>query len=284
VQPDQVILGNGSDEVVALLCNVLLTPGDEAVMSTPTFGIYRIAVLSHQGTPVEVPLSDGHHDLAAMLARVNDRTKLFFICNPNSPTGTALSRRDVLDAIERLPPHVVAVCDHAYEDYVTATDFPFGGSLALNGRPVMILRTFSKIYGLAGLRIGYGVGPAELVGWMNRIRLPFNASTVAQVAAIAALGDDAHVRASRMVNAAGKTYLTKECARLGLSVFPTEANFLYIDVGRDARGVFERMLRQGVIVRHFDGRWLRITIGLPEENARCITALEQALTDQGATG
>jgi histidinol-phosphate aminotransferase len=148
----------------------------------------------------------------------------------------------------------------------------------------VILRTFSKIYGLAGLRIGYGVGPAELIGWMNRIRLPFNASTVAQVAAIAALGDEAHVRASRMVNAAGKTYLTKECARLGLPVLPTEANFVYLDVGRDARGVFERLLREGVIVRHFDGRWLRITIGLPEENTRCMAALEKVLTDEPGKG
>jgi histidinol-phosphate aminotransferase len=253
-------------------------------MAAPTFGIYRIAVLAHQGAPVEVPLAQGRHDLNAMLARVTDRTKLFFICNPNSPTGTALSRREVADAIDRLPPHVVAVCDHAYEDYVTAADFPFGGSLAQGERPVVILRTFSKIYGLAGLRIGYGVGPAELVDWMNRIRLPFNASTVAQAAALAALGDDAHVRASRMVNAAGKTYLTKECARLGLSVVPSEANFLYIDVGRDARGVFERLLREGVIVRHFEGPWLRITIGLPEENTRCMAALQKALPDEGGKG
>ncbi|MFZ5862781.1 MAG: histidinol-phosphate transaminase [Nitrospirota bacterium] len=284
VGPDQVILGNGSDEVVALLCNVLLAPGDEAVMAAPTFGVYRIAVLSHQGTPVEVPLTAGRHDLAAMLARVTDRTKLFFICNPNSPTGTALSRREVLDAIDRLPPHVVAVCDHAYEDYVTSADFPFWGGVMEEGRRVVILRTFSKIYGLAGLRIGYGVGPAELVDWMNRIRLPFNASTVAQAAALAALGDDAHVRASRMVNAAGKTYFTKECARLGLAVLPSEANFLYIDVGRDARALFERLLREGVIVRHFDGRWLRITIGLPEENTRCMAALEKVLTDEGGKG
>ncbi len=278
VDPDQVILGNGSDEVVDLLCKVLLTPGDEAVMGTPTFGIYRIAVLAHQGVPVEVPLAAGRHDLDAMVARVGERTKLFFVCNPNSPTGTALSRRDVMAAIERLPAHVVAVCDHAYEDYATAAEFPFGASLLSAGRPVVILRTFSKIYGLAGLRIGYGVGPSALVGWMNRVRLPFNASTVAQAAAIAALGDDAHVRASRMVNAAGKTYLTKECARLGLTWYPSESNFVYVNLGRDGHAVFERLLREGVIVRHFEGPWLRITIGLPEENTRCVAALERALT------
>lgn len=278
VHADQVVLGNGSDEVVDLLCKVLLTSGDEAVMAAPTFGIYRIAVLSHQGVPVEVPLTDGRHDLEAMLRHVGPRTKLFFICNPNSPTGTALSGREVVGAIERLPPHVVAVCDHAYEDYVTAADFPFGATLVQGGRPVVILRTFSKIYGLAGLRIGYGIGPSDLVAWMNRVRLPFNASSVAQVAAIAALGDDAHVRASRMVNAAGKTYLTKECTRLGLVFYPSESNFLYVNVGRDGRQVFESLLREGVIVRHFDGPWLRVTIGLPEENTRCVAALEKALT------
>jgi histidinol-phosphate aminotransferase len=284
VDRDRVILGNGSDEVVDLLCKVLLTPGDEAVMAAPTFGIYRIAVLAHQGTPVEVPLAAGRHDLDAMLARVGERTKLFFVCNPNSPTGTALSRRDVMGAIERLPEHVVTVCDHAYEDYATAADFPYGATLLQGGRPVVILRTFSKIYGLAGLRIGYGVGPAALVGWMNRVRLPFNASTVAQAAAIAALGDDAHVRASRMVNAAGKTYLTRECTRLGLTWYPSESNFVYVNLGCDGRAVFERLLQEGVIVRHFEGPWLRITIGMPEENTRCVAALERALAARAPTG
>jgi histidinol-phosphate aminotransferase len=278
VDANQVILGNGSDEVVDLLCKVLLTAGDEAVMATPTFGIYRIAVLAHQGTVVEIPLAAGRHDLETMLGRVGARTKLFFICNPNSPTGTALSRQEVLGVIERLPEHVVTVCDHAYEDYATAADFPYGAVLLQSAHPVVILRTFSKIYGLAGLRIGYGVGPAPLVEWLNRVRLPFNASTVAQVGAIAALGDDAHVRASRMVNAAGKTYFTRECARLGLTVFPSEANFVYVNLGRDGRPVFEALLRQGVIVRHFEGPWLRMTIGMPEENTRCIEALERALT------
>lgn len=284
VDADLVILGNGSDEVVDLLCKVLLTPGDEAVMATPTFGIYRIAVLAHQGAPVEVPLAAGRHDLDSMVARVGARTKLFFVCNPNSPTGTALPRREVMGAIERLPDHVVAVCDHAYEDYATAADFPYGATLLQGDRPVVVLRTFSKIYGLAGLRIGYGVGPAALVGWMNRVRLPFNASTVAQAAAIAALSDDAHVRASRMVNAAGKTYLTRECTRLGLTWLPSEANFVYVNLGRDGRPVFERLLREGVIVRHFEGPWLRITIGMPEENTRCIEALEMALKDEGEKG
>lgn len=277
VDPSGVVLGNGSDEVVDLLAKTLLTPGDEAVMASPTFGIYRIAVLANQGQPIEVPLRDGRHDLDAMLARVTPRTRLFFICNPNSPTGMAVSRAEIDRVLGALPDHVVPVCDHAYEDYVTAGDFPSTGVLASNGRPVVILRTFSKIYGLAGLRIGYGIGPPDLMGWLNRVRLPFNAGTIAQAAALAALGDDAHVRASRMVNAAGKTYLTKVFTTLGLSYYPTEANFVYVDVGRDGRVVFERLLRQGVIVRHLKGTWLRITIGLPEENQRCAAALEAVL-------
>lgn len=277
VHPDRVILGNGSDEVVDLLAKTVLTAGDEAVMAAPTFGVYRIAVLAHQGRPVEVPLRDGRHDLDAMVARVTPRTRLFFLCNPNSPTGTALSAAEVAAVLDRLPDHVLAVCDHAYEEYVTAGDFPATAALAAGRRPVVVLRTFSKIYGLAGLRIGYGVGPAELIGWLNRVRLPFNAGTVAQAAALAALGDDAHLRASRMVNAAGKTYFTKTFTTLGLPFYPTEANFIYVNVRRDGREVFERLLHGGIIVRHLEGTWLRITIGLPEENQRCAAALEGVL-------
>jgi len=279
VAPNRVILGNGSDEVVDLLAKAFLTAGDEAIMATPTFGVYRIAVLANQGRPIEVPLRAGRHDLDAMAAAVTPRTRLLVVCNPNSPTGTAMTRREVTAMLERLPERVVVVCDHAYEDYAVSADFPQTASLLESDRPVVVLRTFSKIYGLAGLRIGYGVGPADLVGMLNRIRLPFNASTVAQAAAVAALGDEAHVRASRMVNAAGKTYLTQAFARLGLVCDPTEANFLYVDVGRDGRAVFERLLRHGVIVRHLEGTRLRITIGLPEENQRCMAALERVLTD-----
>ncbi len=279
VAANRVILGNGSDEVVDLLAKALLTVGDEAIMATPTFGVYRIAVLANQGRPIEVPLRAGRHDLDAMTSAVTPRTRLLFVCNPNSPTGTAMTRREVTAMLERLPEHVVVVCDHAYEDYAVSADFPQTATLLESGRPVVVLRTFSKIYGLAGLRIGYGVGPADLVGMLNRIRLPFNASTVAQAAAIAALGDETHVRASRMVNAAGKTYLTQGLTRLGLAWYPTEANFVYVDVGREGRAVFERLLRRGVIVRHLEGTWLRITIGLPEENQRCISALEKVLAD-----
>jgi histidinol-phosphate aminotransferase len=277
VNPDRVILGNGSDEVVDLLAKILLTAGDEALMAAPTFGIYRIAVLAHQGRPIEVPLSEGRHDLAAMAERVTARTRLLFLCNPNSPTGTAVSHREVTALLDRLPDHVVAVCDHAYEDYAVAENFPTTTALLASGRPVVVLRTFSKIYGLAGLRIGYGVGPTELVAVLNRVRLPFNTGTVAQAAAIAALNDEAHVRASRKVNEEGKAFLTKAFARLKLPCYPTEANFLYVDVGRDGKTVYEGLLRHGVIVRHFEGTWLRITIGLPEENQRCIAALEQVL-------
>ena len=280
VDPSRVVLGNGSDEVVDLVCKVLLAPGDQAVMAAPTFSIYRIAVLANLGTPVEVPLTAGRHDLDAMLATVGERTKLVFICNPNSPTGTALSCREVREAITRLPDHVVTVCDHAYEDYATSAEFPYGAALLDSGRPVIILRTFSKIFGLAGLRIGYGVGPSALVSWMNRVRLPFNASTVAQAAAIAALGDDAHVRASRSVNAEGKATLTKAFTEMGLVFYPTEANFFYVDVRKDGKAVFQAMLKHGVIVRHLEGTWLRITIGLPEENRRCVEVLTRVLAGE----
>jgi len=281
VSPDEIVLGNGSDEIVDLLAKTVLREGDEAVMASPTFGIYRIAVLAHRGRPVEIPLRRGRHDLGAMADAVTSRTRLVFVCNPNSPTGTSIGRNEILSLLGRLPDDVILVCDHAYEDYVTAANFPGAASLLQTGRPVVVLRTFSKIYGLAGLRIGYGVGPADLIGYLNRVRLPFNVSTVAQAAAIAALKDQAHVRASRAVNAEGKASLTKAFTEMGLAFYPTEANFLYVDVGRDGRKVFQAMLKHGVIVRHLEGTWLRITIGLPEENRRCVHVLANVLADEG---
>jgi histidinol-phosphate aminotransferase len=283
VDRDRVILGNGSDEVVDLLCKVLLTPGDEAVMAAPTFGIYRIAVLAHQGTPVEVPLAAGRHDLDAMLARVGERTKLFFVCNPNSPTGTALSRRDVMGAIERLPEHVVTVCDHAYEDYATAADFPYGATLLQGGRPVVILRTFPRS------TVSRGCGSATASGPPRRRMDEPRATAVQREHGGAGRGDRGIGRrrprpCERMVNAAGKTYLTRECTRLGLTWYPSESNFVYVNLGCDGRAVFERLLQEGVIVRHFEGPWLRITIGMPEENTRCVAALERALAARAPTG
>jgi histidinol-phosphate aminotransferase len=277
VTPDQVILGNGSDEILGLLARTFLAPGDEAVMADQTFVIYKMEVTAAHGKPVIVPLKQWRHDLPAMAGAITDRTRLLFVCNPNNPTGTMVSAAEVELLLSRVPAHVVIVFDEAYFEYVRSEQFPDSMSYVKQGRNVIVLRTFSKIYGLAGLRIGYGVATAEIINFLNRIRPPFNANSLAQCAALAALGDDEHVAQSRMANEAGLGQMIKGLTELGLVPVPSEANFVYVDIGRDGRAVFETLLREGVIVRHIEGRMIRVTIGLEEENREFLAALKRVI-------
>jgi histidinol-phosphate aminotransferase len=277
VTPDQVILGNGSDEILGLLARTFLAPGDEAVMADQTFVIYKMEVTAAHGKPVIVPLKQWRHDLQAMAGAITDRTRLLFVCNPNNPTGTMVSAAEVELLLSRVPAHVVIVFDEAYFEYVRSEQFPDSMSYVKQGRNVIVLRTFSKIYGLAGLRIGYGVATAEIINFLNRIRPPFNANSLAQRAALAALGDDEHVAQSRMVNETGLGQMVKGLAELELVPVPSEANFVYVDIGRDGRTVFEALLREGVIVRHIEGRMIRVTIGLEEENREFLAALKRVI-------
>ena len=277
VTPDQVILGNGSDEILGLLARTFLAPGDEAIMADPTFVIYKMEVTAAHGKPVIVPLKQWRHDLQAMAGAITDRTRLLFVCNPNNPTGTMVSAAEVELLLSRVPAHVVVVFDEAYFEYVRSEQFPDSMSHVKQGRNVIVLRTFSKIYGLAGLRIGYGVATAEITNFLNRIRPPFNANSLAQRAALAALGDDEHVAQSRMANEAGLGQMVKGLTELGLVPVPSEANFVYVDIGRDGRAVFEALLREGVIVRHIEGRMIRVTIGLEEENREFLAALKRVI-------
>lgn len=277
VTQDQVILGNGSDEILSLLARTFLAPGDEAVMADQTFVIYKMEVAAAHGTPVIVPLKEWRHDLPAMAAAVTERTKLLFLCNPNNPTGTMVSAEEVDRLLARVPAHVVVVFDEAYFEYVRSPQFPDSMAYVKQGRNVIVLRTFSKIYGLAGLRIGYGVATAEIINFLNRVRPPFNANSLAQRAALAALGDDDHVARSRAVNAAGMEQLVKGLTDLGFAPIPSEANFIYVDVGREGRAVFEALLREGLIVRHIEGQMVRVTIGQEEENREFLAALKRVL-------
>jgi len=277
VTPDQVILGNGSDEILGLLARTFLAPGDEAVMADQTFVIYKMEVTAAHGKPVIVPLKQWRHDLQAMAGAITDRTRLLFVCNPNNPTGTMVSAAEVELLLSRVPAHVIIVFDEAYFEYVRSEQFPDSMSYVKQGRNVIVLRTFSKIYGLAGLRIGYGVATAEIINFLNRIRPPFNANSLAQRAALAALGDDEHVAQSRMVNETGLGQMVKGLAELELVPVPSEANFVYVDIGRDGRTVFEALLREGVIVRHIEGRMIRVTIGLEEENREFLAALKRVI-------
>jgi len=277
VPDDQVLVGNGSDEIISLLIKTFLAPGDEAIMADLTFVMYRLAVLGGYGVPVEVPLKNWTHDLPAMVDAVTDRTRLFFICNPNNPTGTMLTGQEIESALARLPNHVIVVCDEAYYEYVRDAAYPDSLRYVRDGRPVVVLRTFSKIYGLAGLRVGYGITTTEIANFVNRVRPPFNVNSLAQVAAQAALLDDEHVAKSRAMNEAEMTFLDEGLTAMGFTTIPTQANFMYFDVGMDGLALYEALLRQGVIVRHIRGSMIRVTIGQPKENCRFLEALRHVL-------
>jgi histidinol-phosphate aminotransferase len=277
VAADQVILGNGSDEIIGLLVRAFLTPGDEAVMADQTFVIYRMEVTAAHGVPVVVPLKNWRHDLPTMAEAVTARTRLLFVCNPNNPTGTMVTAAEVDELMARVPEDVIVVFDEAYYEYVQSREFPDSLRYVKQGRNAVVLRTFSKIYGLAGLRIGYGLTTKEITGYLNRVRPPFNANSLAQKAALAALEDEEHVVQSRAMNQTEMARVRAGLVALGFQPLPSEANFLYFDVGRAGRPVFDALLREGVIVRHIEGPMLRVTIGLPEENTRMLDALKQVL-------
>jgi histidinol-phosphate aminotransferase len=277
VGKEQVILGNGSDEILGLLARTFLTPGDEAIMADHTFVIYKMEVTAVHGKPVVVPLVDWAYDLESMVCAVTPRTRLLFLCNPNNPTGTMVSAEMVDRLMAKVPEDVIVVFDEAYFEYVRNPQFPDAMAYVKQGRNAIVLRTFSKIYGLAGLRIGYGVSTPEIIDFLNRVRPPFNVNSLAQKAALAALGDDEHVAKSRAVNTAGMEQMEQGLRALGVIPIPSETNFLYFDAKRDGRLVFEALLRAGIIVRHIDGTMLRVTIGQPDENAAFLQAFRKVL-------
>ncbi|MBI5568473.1 MAG: histidinol-phosphate transaminase [Desulfomonile tiedjei] len=282
VSPDSVILGNGSDELMEMCAHVFIGPGCEAIMGEISFSMYRICVEAFGGAAVRVPLKDYAMDLPAMARAVTERTRIIFLAIPNSPTGTIVSRADFESFLADLPKErLLLVVDEAYREYVAAADCPCGTNYVAMEIPVLVLRTFSKIYGLAGLRVGYGIGAPWLVELLNRIKPPFNVNSLAQKAALAALDDRDHLERSLQTNREGMRYLSEELASLGVKVVPSHANFLTFCLGRPARGTYEALLRRGVIVRHLGSFGLddciRVTVGKPEDNRRFIEALRQVL-------
>ncbi|HBR49773.1 MAG TPA: histidinol-phosphate transaminase, partial [Nitrospira sp.] len=217
------------------------------------------------------------HDLESMVQAITPRTRLLFLCNPNNPTGTMVSADAVERFMARVPDDVIVVFDEAYYEYVRHPQFPDALGYVKQGRSAIVLRTFSKIYGLAGLRIGYGISTPEVIDYLNRVRPPFNANSLAQKAALAALADDDHVAKSRAVNAAGIEQVGQGLRALGILPIPTETNFLYFDAKQDGHGVFDALLREGIITRHIEGTMLRVTIGQPEENTAFLQALGKVL-------
>lgn len=273
VKEDELILGNGSNELIDVAVRTFLMPGDEAVMGRPSFVVYSMAVTAQGAKAVEVPLKGHRHDLQGMADAVNEKTRMLFIANPNNPTGTINTGAELDRLMERLPDGVLVVLDEAYYEYVTDREYADSFKHLRGGRDILILRTFSKMYGLAGLRLGYGIAKAEITTEMNRIRNPFNANTLAQLAAHAALDDKEHIERSREINEEGKGYLYGELGALGIKYVPTEANFIYFPV-EDSRAIYEALLRQGVIVRPMGPEAVRVTIGLPGENLRFIEAMK----------
>jgi histidinol-phosphate aminotransferase len=272
--PDEVIVGNGSNELLELLGHVFLGPGDEAVMGERAFAIYKLVALLFGARVVEVPLVNHVHDLSALRAAITPRTKLVFLPNPNNPTGTGNAAADVTAFAESLPPHVVLVYDEAYVEYV---DSPADlRPLIARGRKIVCTRTFSKIYGLAGLRVGYGFAHRDLIALLNRVRQPFNINSIALAAAEAALDDTEWVDRSRATNAAGLAQLAAGFTALDLEYIPSVGNFIAVRVG-DGAGVFWALQRRGVIVRPMASyampQWVRITVGTDEQNARCLREL-----------
>ncbi len=282
--PEECLLfGNGSDEIIHMLGVTFLEPGDEVLTATPTFVQYVAAAKLNDVTAVTVPMqADLKYDLRAMAAHVNDRTKLVFIANPNNPTGTLVSTDELTQFIAGLPPRVTVVMDEAYYEYVDDPSYPQTIPMILQGARVVTMRTFSKAYALAGLRIGYAVMSAELASAINRIREPFNVNLVAQAAACAALADQEHIAKAVALNRKGLDYFGAECDRLGLPWIPSQANCMMINVKRDAREVFDRLLRKGVIVRSGEifglPTWIRVTTGTMEQNRRFVQSLEEVLT------
>jgi len=281
VETNQLILGAGSDEVILMLARAFLSKGDETVMASHTFPQYKHNAEIEGAISIEVPLKDGKHDLQAMLDEVTEKTKIVWICNPNNPTGTMVTHAEVETFLQHIGTDVLVVLDEAYIEYNTSKDLLNGLAILKSYPNLVLLRTFSKIYGLASLRIGYGIGHPDIIRSINQVREPFNTSRFAQAAAKAALSDQAFIERCRQANADGLAYLNEQFTRLGLKAFPAYGNFIMVDTGKPADAVFGELLRRGIIVRggHQLGfpTMLRITVGSSTQNEKFVAVLEEVL-------
>lgn len=279
--PEEFILGNGSNEIIELILRTYLGQGDEVLTSATSFAVYAIITQAMGGKITEVPMKDLRFDLEAMAAELRERTRVVFLTNPNNPTGTYNTRDEVIRFLDQVPSDCLVAIDEAYFEFVTAADFPDGLALLDRYPNLIVLRTFSKIYGLAGLRLGYGVANAEITGYLNRVRQPFNVNSLAQVAGLAALDDDDFVKRSQENNQAGLDYLYSELEKLGCSCVPTVTNFFLIKGPVPGRLIYEGLLREGVIARPLENyglpEYFRINVGTPAENQRFIETLSRIL-------
>jgi histidinol-phosphate aminotransferase len=281
VQSDQVTLGNGSNDILELVARAYLAPGLNAVFSEHAFAVYPIVTQAVGADAHVVPAKDFGHDLPAMLAAIDAQTRVVFIANPNNPTGTWFGPQALAEFLAQVPEHVLVVLDEAYIEYAEGDDLPDGLSYLASTPNLLVSRTFSKAYGLAALRVGYGICSAAIADVLNRVRQPFNVNSLALAAACAALADSDYLAAGRRMNDAGMAQLEAGFSQLGLSWIPSKGNFIAFDLGREAMPIFQALLREGVIVRPVANygmpNYLRVSIGLPAENSRFLTALAKVL-------
>ncbi len=282
---DSILLGNGSNEIIELVIRAFMSPGDEVMMPEPSFLLYKLVVQWMGGRAAPIPLKeDWGIDLDKMAEAVTAKTKVIFLTNPNNPTGKVISKTDFEAFLSRVPQSAAVVLDEAYIEFNTNPDTPLGFDYISGQSPaVIVLRTFSKAYGLAGLRIGFGAMDPEIAGFLNRVRQPFNTGSLAQAAALAAIDDDEFLSRSRQTTWSGLQFLYKEIEKMGLRHIPSEANFFLIEVPCEAKELYEAMLRRGVIIRSMASygmeRFIRVNVGLPEENIRFIGALKEVLAE-----
>ena len=282
VGPGSLVFGNGSDELLVFAVRAFAGEGDEVIIADPTFLIYEIACSVEKVRVIKVPMKDFRYDLSAMASRINERTKLIFIANPDNPVGTSVGRAELVSFLRRVPAETIVVLDEAYAEFARIKkDYPDSLKLLKDFPNLIVTRTFSKAYGLAGLRVGYSVSSESTAILLNKVREPFNVNLLAQEAAVAALDDKAHLnRTVRMVNE-GRAFLTGELKKMGLKCVETVTNFILFDLKRDAGPVYEALLRRGVIVRPMTAwglkTFLRVTIGKPSDNRKFLNALKKSI-------
>jgi len=281
LSPENIVLGNGSDEIIELSIRAFVRPGMEVLFSKPTFIFYAIVAQAAGARIAEVPLKNFRHDLAGLARAIGEKTRLIFLDNPNNPSGSLVPRQDLEAFIADLPKNVVLVLDEAYRDFVRGEEQIDTNRYIAGDKPVIFMRTFSKAYGLAGLRVGYGMAHQELASYLDRIRQPFNMNLLAQAGALAALDDREFYEKTRQTTWAGLDFLYGELDALGLQYRKSQTNYFLIDLGRSADEVMNGLLREGLIVRSMSSygmnQTIRLTVGLPEENERFLRALKKVL-------
>lgn len=278
IKPTQVLPSSGSDEMIDMISKAFINKGDEVIMADITFPRYIATCKMMSGTPVIVPLKDWTYDLNGMLSAITDKTKLIWLCNPNNPTGTMFTEEKLINFLKSVPKNIVVIYDEAYNEYVTRDDYPKNSiELLKEYSNLIVMKTFSKMYGLASLRVGYTMASEEIIGNINKIRGPFNVNRLAQIAAIAALEDDEFVKKCYDVNKQGKEYLYKEFKKLGLEFAPSETNHIFVNVEKDGNEVFVELQKRGMIIRPMPGTWIRVSIGTMEQNEIFIKLLKEVL-------